>query len=101
MRRISETCGLTTTGVAYCWGWNVYGGVVDGTTTGRVIPVAVYRPWGGRSAIAAPQFAVDARLSRKYNAVPTQFAPITSTLILSANATRLTTLTIGSTERIT
>jgi alpha-tubulin suppressor-like RCC1 family protein len=40
-------CGLTTAGKAYCWGYNFYGTVGDGTsatddgTTRRVSPVAV------------------------------------------------------------
>jgi alpha-tubulin suppressor-like RCC1 family protein len=37
----THTCGVTTAGVAYCWGWNFYGEVGDGTTTLRRTPVAV------------------------------------------------------------
>jgi alpha-tubulin suppressor-like RCC1 family protein len=35
------TCGLTTTGVAYCWGDNDDGAVGDGGTTDRLVPTAV------------------------------------------------------------
>jgi alpha-tubulin suppressor-like RCC1 family protein len=37
----SHTCGITTTGKAYCWGSNNVGQLGDGTTTDRLIPTAV------------------------------------------------------------
>jgi alpha-tubulin suppressor-like RCC1 family protein len=40
-----NTCGVTTTGVAYCWGDNSYGQLGDGTQTGSLVPVKVaYQP---------------------------------------------------------
>ena len=36
-----SSCGVTTTGVGYCWGANLYGEVGDGTTTRRNVPTAV------------------------------------------------------------
>lgn len=35
------TCGLTSTGVAHCWGWNTDGELGDGSTTNGDLPGAV------------------------------------------------------------
>jgi alpha-tubulin suppressor-like RCC1 family protein len=44
-RQVSEgavhTCGVTKDDVAYCWGFNYYGQLGDGTITDRYTPVAV------------------------------------------------------------
>ena len=37
----AHTCGATTTGDAYCWGFNGNGQVGDGTTTNRLTPARV------------------------------------------------------------
>ena len=36
-----HTCGVTTSGAAYCWGFNFSGQLGDGTTTDRLVPTAV------------------------------------------------------------
>jgi alpha-tubulin suppressor-like RCC1 family protein len=36
-----HTCGVTSGGAAYCWGFNQRGGLGDGTTIGRTSPVLV------------------------------------------------------------
>jgi alpha-tubulin suppressor-like RCC1 family protein len=36
-----HTCALTAAGTAYCWGWNLFGGVGDNTTSNRGVPTAV------------------------------------------------------------
>ncbi|HEY7611344.1 MAG TPA: hypothetical protein VH764_00005, partial [Gemmatimonadales bacterium] len=41
----AHACGITTDGLAYCWGWNGSGQLGDGTTTMRTKPKAVA---GGR-----------------------------------------------------
>jgi alpha-tubulin suppressor-like RCC1 family protein len=39
--RSGHVCGLTESGKAYCWGYNGYGQLGDGTTTDRLTPTAV------------------------------------------------------------
>jgi alpha-tubulin suppressor-like RCC1 family protein len=39
-----QTCGVTTSSVAYCWGYNGNGGLGDGTTDDRLVPTAVASP---------------------------------------------------------
>jgi alpha-tubulin suppressor-like RCC1 family protein len=36
-----HNCGLTAAGAAYCWGFNDYGRLGDGTLTNRAAPAAV------------------------------------------------------------
>src|SRR2546430_1193794 len=38
---LSHSCGVTTRGAAFCWGYNYWGGLGDGTTTHRATPVPV------------------------------------------------------------
>ena len=39
--QVAHTCVLKTNGTAWCWGYNSYGNVGDGTTDHRYAPVAV------------------------------------------------------------
>jgi alpha-tubulin suppressor-like RCC1 family protein len=39
-------CAITDTKEAYCWGWNVFGQLGDGTTTNRATPVEATMPTG-------------------------------------------------------
>ncbi len=36
-----HNCGITNTGAIYCWGYNGFGELGDGTTTNSSVPVAV------------------------------------------------------------
>jgi alpha-tubulin suppressor-like RCC1 family protein len=38
-----HACGVTTSNRIYCWGWNGFGQLGDGTTTNRLAPVRVAR----------------------------------------------------------
>jgi alpha-tubulin suppressor-like RCC1 family protein len=38
---VAYTCGVTPSGAAYCWGYNTFGALGDGTTTQRLVPNAV------------------------------------------------------------
>jgi alpha-tubulin suppressor-like RCC1 family protein len=38
----TETCGVISTGQAYCWGQNTYGQLGDGTRQTRTVPTPVY-----------------------------------------------------------
>jgi alpha-tubulin suppressor-like RCC1 family protein len=37
----SFSCGITSDGHAYCWGWNAYGQLGNGSTNGSTVPAAV------------------------------------------------------------
>ncbi len=47
-----HTCGLTSTGAAYCWGWNEHGQLGDNSTDNSPVPVPVSLP-NGVSAFAS------------------------------------------------
>jgi alpha-tubulin suppressor-like RCC1 family protein len=47
-----HTCAIKS-GALYCWGWNGYGQLGDGTTTQRTTPVAVTNMGSGAAAVAA------------------------------------------------
>jgi alpha-tubulin suppressor-like RCC1 family protein len=48
-----HTCAGRTDGSVWCWGWNFYGQVGDGTNTERATPVAVSGLASGVTQIAA------------------------------------------------
>ena len=64
----SHTCGLATSGTAYCWGYNYYGQLGDGTQTDRTSPVSV-----DVSAIPVPFPGLASRMVRIANVQATSF----------------------------
>lgn len=40
----SHACAIASDNQAYCWGYNLYGGLGDGSTTHRSLPIAVPSP---------------------------------------------------------
>jgi len=41
---VLHTCGVTTSGAAFCWGWNRYGQIGDASRRDRIFPVRVDSP---------------------------------------------------------
>ena len=47
----THTCGVTSSGAAYCWGDNEAGELGDGSTTDRTTPMPVVGPGGGAALV--------------------------------------------------
>lgn len=47
----THTCGVTSSGAAYCWGDNEAGELGDGSTTDRTTPTPVVGPEGGSALV--------------------------------------------------
>ena len=54
----STTCAIDNTGRPWCWGLNTYGGVGDGTTTNRSLPVQLQTPGETFVSLAGARYTV-------------------------------------------
>jgi alpha-tubulin suppressor-like RCC1 family protein len=59
----AHTCGVTTSGDAYCWGWNASGQLGDGTMTRQLVPQPVA---GGLSFTQISASVVEAGAPRAF-----------------------------------
>jgi alpha-tubulin suppressor-like RCC1 family protein len=58
----SHTCGIVTSGIAYCWGNNPAGQLGDGSNVNRLTPTAVA---GGLTFIPDPSGSAPALMSTR------------------------------------
>ena len=56
-----STCAVTVGGAAACWGYNVYGGLGNGTTTTSLTPAAVTGLASGAASVTVGQYTSCAR----------------------------------------
>ncbi len=61
----SHTCGITLDNLAYCWGYNFFGAVGDGSQTGRLKPVRVATTLRFQSISAGTDYTCGVTLSYK------------------------------------
>jgi alpha-tubulin suppressor-like RCC1 family protein len=61
----SHTCGVTTDNLLYCWGFNKYGSVGDGSTSRRLTPVPVAGSRTYRQVSAGVDFTCAVTMSNR------------------------------------